>query len=143
MLADEMCNAAGPGLGLAASSLGGVDLNVSAGWYSDRAAVAALYSAAELFMLTDTSPNFEDTYAFVESRVGEMSELGKTVEELAGFAAAAARGLGIPTIPVPGRKGAGTGGLPFPPLPGKEELEGLFAKVCSAVASGAGKTGGK
>ena len=37
----------------------------SAGWYADRAAVAALYGACELFMVGDTSPGFEDTRAFV------------------------------------------------------------------------------
>ena len=40
----------------------------SAGWYADRAAVAALYGACELFMVGDTSPGFEDTRAFVRPR---------------------------------------------------------------------------
>ena len=140
MLADEMCAAAGPGLGLAGISHGGGGGGgfemAAAGWYSDRAAVAALYSTCELFMLTDTSPNFADTRDFVANRVGEMSDAAKTIEEVGGFAAAAAKGL--PSIP-------GGGGLPFPPLPpgGREALEGLLTKVASAVLSGGGGGGGK
>mmetsp|Transcript_14784 Transcript_14784/g.24217 ORF Transcript_14784/g.24217 Transcript_14784/m.24217 type:complete len:389 (+) Transcript_14784:603-1769(+) len=134
MLSDEMCGASGPGFGLAhislpggASASGGVDMAV-AGWYSDRTAVAALYSTCELYMLTDTSQNFADTRAFVTRRVGELSEAGKTFEEVGGFAAMAAKGL--PAMP-----GAG---LSFPTMPaaGKEALEGLFSKVASAVLSG-------
>ena len=141
MLADEMCAAAGPGLGLAGvahggggSGGGGFEM-AAAGWYSDRAAVAALYSTCELFMLTDTSPNFADTREFVANRVGEMSDAAKTIEEVGGFAAAAAKGL--PSMP------GGGGGLPFPPLPpgGREALEGLLTKVASAVLSGGGGKG--
>mmetsp|Transcript_30491 Transcript_30491/g.75770 ORF Transcript_30491/g.75770 Transcript_30491/m.75770 type:complete len:368 (-) Transcript_30491:2377-3480(-) len=126
LLADEMCIAAGPGLSLANAATAAGFGPASAGWYADRAAVAALYSASELFLLTDSSPNFADTHAFVEKRIIEMSELGKTVEELSGFAAAAAKGLGI-------------GALPFPPLPGREVVEGLIGKVVSAVISGTAK----
>ena len=55
-----------------------------------------------------------------------MSELGKTVEELSGYAAAAAKGLGIKE-------------LPFPPLPGREAMEGMFGKIVSSVIAGTGK----
>ena len=135
LLADEICSAAGPGFGLAhvshSAASGGFEL-AAAGWYSDRASIAALYSACELFMLTDTSPNFTDTKVFVEKRVSEMAEVAKTVEEVGGFAAMAAKGL-------PGVVGGGS--LPFPPLPfgGREALEELFGKVASAMPSRQGK----
>lgn len=88
----------------------------------DRAAVAALYSTCELFMLTDTSPNLDDTRAFVASRVAEISEAAKTIEEVGGFAAAASKGL--PSMPA-------MSGL-VPPG-GREAMEGLFGKLASAV----------
>ena len=42
----------------------------SLGWYADRAAVGALYQACEVFMVADTSPGFQDTYDFVDTRCG-------------------------------------------------------------------------
>ena len=38
-------------------------------WYTKRMALAGVYSASEVFMLTDYSPNFVDTKAFLERRL--------------------------------------------------------------------------
>eukprot|EP01033_Poteriospumella_lacustris_P003846 gene3846-2730_t len=35
-------------------------------WYYERAVVTALYSATELFLLTDQSQNFVETRAFLD-----------------------------------------------------------------------------
>ena len=123
-LADEMCAAAGSGFGVS-------HVSRTAGWVADRAALMALYAACELYMLTDQSPGFEDTKAFVDARAKDLVELGKTAEELGGFAAAAARGL------------PGGGKIPMPPG-GKEALEGLFSKVLgAAMGVAAGRDAGR
>ena len=104
----------------------------SAGWYADRAAVAALYGACELFMVGDTSPGFEDTRAFVDARVSELAGFAAAAEEAATSAAAASRSVGIEP---------GTLGMPFPLPPGAKQLvEGVFAKaVEAATRAGAAK----
>lgn len=38
-------------------------------WYTKRMALAGVYSASEVFMLTDYSPNFVDSKAFLERRL--------------------------------------------------------------------------
>lgn len=44
---------------------------VSSAWYTNRAALAAIYASAELFMTTDTSKNFVETEEFFTRRLEE------------------------------------------------------------------------
>lgn len=69
LLADEMCHTAGLDHGLDHGA------GEAARWYTDRAVVAAVYGAAEVFMLSDKSPGFEDTRDFVKRRVAEAYAL--------------------------------------------------------------------
>ncbi len=155
-LADEMCRAAGPGVGLAAASFEtfrreteerpekddddaslsrnaerndakedakeesattssstrasaaseyrqfAPSASLPGAWALDRAVVASLYGACELYMLTDRSPGFEATRRFVDLRCRDATALGKSLEEVGGFASAAApsllRGVGVPSV---------------------------------------------
>ena len=71
-------------------------------WALDRAVVASLYGACELYMLTDQSPGFEATRRFVDLRCRDATALGKSLEEGGGFASAAApsllRGVGVGSV---------------------------------------------
>ena len=71
-------------------------------WALDRAVVASLYGACELYMLTDQSPGFEATRRFVDLRCRDATALGKSLEEVGGFASAAApsllRGVGVGSL---------------------------------------------
>jgi len=69
-----------PGAGPAAATLlagmvdevlhsAGCDASSGADWYAKRAALAAAYAAAELHLVTDGSPGWEDTWAFLERSV--------------------------------------------------------------------------
>jgi hypothetical protein len=53
-------------------------------------------------MLTDQSPGFEATRRFVDLRCRDATALGKSLEEVGGFASAAApsllRGVGVPSV---------------------------------------------
>ena len=70
-------------------------------WYSKRATLGAVYTAVELFMLTgswlrgvsapclltprpcsDVSPEFEETWAFLDRSLRGAAEAGKAVSEL-------------------------------------------------------------
>ncbi len=44
-------------------------------YYTKRASLAAILAAATLYWLEDRSPNFEDTDAFVERRLGDLYRL--------------------------------------------------------------------
>ncbi|EPY51460.1 ubiquinone biosynthesis protein Coq9 [Schizosaccharomyces cryophilus OY26] len=51
-------------------------------WYTKRAAVSAIYSASELFMTKDNSPNFQATYDFVQHRVQHAKALNNIREDI-------------------------------------------------------------
>jgi ubiquinone biosynthesis protein COQ9 len=59
------------------------DKSTDMSWYSKRATLAAVYTATELFMLTDVSPDFEDTWAFLDRRLSDAAEAGKLLHESA------------------------------------------------------------
>ncbi|EGG25158.1 ubiquinone biosynthesis protein [Cavenderia fasciculata] len=46
-------------------------------WYSKRALLAALYTSSELFMITDTSPEYKNTWRFVDDRVDDLISIIK------------------------------------------------------------------
>ena len=52
------------------------DTAVDSSWYSKRATLAAVYSATELFMATDSSPGFRETEQFLDRRLEEVMGLG-------------------------------------------------------------------
>lgn len=60
LLADEMWHLAG-------------DSAVDTSWYTKRAALASVYSAAELYMLTDQSADYCNTWAFVDRRLEDVA----------------------------------------------------------------------
>ena len=76
LLADEIWHLAG-------------DTSVDASWYTKRATLSAIYSSADLFMTTDTSPDFQETEKFLDRRLEEVQAAGQTlgaVGEWLGFA---------------------------------------------------------
>ena len=88
----------------------------------------ALYAACELHMLTDQSPGFEDTEAFVDARAKDLAEIGKTAEELGDGGGGGERSTGRgKDLHAPG---------------GKEAFEGLFSKVLGAAMGVAARRDG-
>ena len=41
-------------------------------WYSKRLTLAAVYKTTELFMITDKSENFEETWKFLDRRFADL-----------------------------------------------------------------------
>lgn len=66
LLADEIWHLAG-------------DTSVDASWYTKRAILSAIYSSAELFMTTDTSPDFSETEKFLDRRLKDTRVTGETM----------------------------------------------------------------
>jgi ubiquinone biosynthesis protein COQ9 len=52
------------------------DTSVDASWYTKRASLSAVYSASEVFMTQDRSPNFAETEQFVDDRLTDITKLG-------------------------------------------------------------------
>jgi ubiquinone biosynthesis protein COQ9 len=67
-LADEMWSFAG-------------DTSSDSTWYARRIALAAVYAATEVHMVTDLSPSFRETWAFCESALDGLLELERRGEE--------------------------------------------------------------
>ncbi|TKY54403.1 Ubiquinone biosynthesis protein COQ9 [Spatholobus suberectus] len=63
-------------------------------WYAKRTILGGIYSTTEIYMLTDGSPDFRDTWAFLDARVKDAFDLKKTIQEAQYLAEAVTAGLG-------------------------------------------------
>jgi ubiquinone biosynthesis protein COQ9 len=63
-------------------------------WYVKRTILAGIYSTTEIYMLTDNSPEFRDTWAFLEGRVKDAFDLKKAFQEAKYLAEAVGAGMG-------------------------------------------------
>ncbi|KAH1056966.1 hypothetical protein J1N35_035031 [Gossypium stocksii] len=81
MLVDEIWHAAGD----EASDLD---------WYVKRTVLGGIYSTTEIYMLTDSSPEFRDTWLFLDNRVKDAFDLKKTIQEAKYLAEAVGAGMG-------------------------------------------------
>ncbi|XP_020258468.1 ubiquinone biosynthesis protein COQ9-B, mitochondrial [Asparagus officinalis] len=80
-LVDEISHAAG-------------DHSSEIDWYVKRTVLGGIYSTAEVYMLTDHSTEFCDTWTFLERRIKDAFDLQKTVQEAAYLAEAVGAGMG-------------------------------------------------
>ena len=65
-------------------------------WYTRRAVLTGVYNTTELVMIQDSSPDFEDTWRFLENRVADAMNMGNTANQVtlqAGFT------CGVPLLP--------------------------------------------
>ncbi|KAI7891617.1 rpsU-divergently transcribed protein [Mucor mucedo] len=51
-------------------------------WYTKRASLAAVYSAADVFMTQDLSPNYTETERFLTSRLDQAAWIGSSTRQL-------------------------------------------------------------
>jgi len=51
------------------------DTSADFSWYSKRAALAGVYKSTELSMIQDQSPDFEETWQFLDRRIQDMQRL--------------------------------------------------------------------
>jgi ubiquinone biosynthesis protein COQ9 len=85
------------------------DTSTDTSWYTKRALLAAVYSSTELFMLTDFTPHFQDTWEFLDRRLGDVAALGKASRGVTGVTQGLGEALAAlatsrnPVIPGPPR----------------------------------------
>jgi ubiquinone biosynthesis protein COQ9 len=51
-------------------------------WYTKRASLAAVYSATDLFMTRDISPNYSETQRFLNKRLDDAAWLGSSARQV-------------------------------------------------------------
>jgi ubiquinone biosynthesis protein COQ9 len=61
------------------------DKATDASWYTKRALLTGIYASTELFMLSDQSPGFQDTWAFLDRRIDETITLGELPQNVRCF----------------------------------------------------------
>mmetsp|Transcript_7510 Transcript_7510/g.13930 ORF Transcript_7510/g.13930 Transcript_7510/m.13930 type:complete len:132 (+) Transcript_7510:1-396(+) len=61
------------------------DKSTDLNWYSKRMLLAGVYTSSELFMLTDSSPEFEETWHYVDRSIGRVLKLGKAGSDILSF----------------------------------------------------------
>uniref|UniRef100_A0A8C9DPE5 Ubiquinone biosynthesis protein n=1 Tax=Prolemur simus TaxID=1328070 RepID=A0A8C9DPE5_PROSS len=62
-------------------------------WYTRRAMLAGIYNTTELVMMQDSSPDFEDTWRFLENRVNDAMNMGHTAKQVKSTGEALVQGL--------------------------------------------------
>lgn len=51
-------------------------------WYTKRAALTGIYNTTELVMLQDSSPDFQDTWNFLDNRIQDVVNMATTVKQV-------------------------------------------------------------
>ncbi|KAI8088558.1 rpsU-divergently transcribed protein [Thamnidium elegans] len=58
------------------------DKSADMNWYTKRASLAVIYSAADIFMTQDVSPNYTETERFLERRINEAAWIGSSTHQV-------------------------------------------------------------
>ncbi|NXF36021.1 COQ9 protein, partial [Nyctibius bracteatus] len=69
------------------------DQSTDFNWYTRRAVLTGVYNTTELVMMQDSSPDFEDTWRFLESRVADAMNMGNTANQVQSTGEAVVQGL--------------------------------------------------
>lgn len=51
-------------------------------WYTKRAALTGIYNTTELVMLQDSSPDFQDTWNFLDNRIQDMANMATSAKQV-------------------------------------------------------------
>ncbi|XP_061243291.1 ubiquinone biosynthesis protein COQ9, mitochondrial [Bos javanicus] len=69
------------------------DQSTDFNWYTRRAVLAGIYNTTELVMMQDSSPDFEDTWRFLENRISDAMNMGHTAKQVKSTGEALVQGL--------------------------------------------------
>ncbi|KAB1273336.1 Ubiquinone biosynthesis protein COQ9; mitochondrial [Camelus dromedarius] len=69
------------------------DQSTDFNWYTRRAVLAGIYNTTELVMMQDSSPDFEETWRFLENRIKDAMNMGHTAKQVKSTGEALAQGL--------------------------------------------------
>jgi len=62
-------------------------------WYTKRAALTGIYNTTELVMLQDSSPDFQDTWNFLDNRIQDIVKMASTAKQVQATGEAVVQGL--------------------------------------------------
>lgn len=51
-------------------------------WYTKRAALTGIYNSTELVMVQDSSPDFQDTWNFLDNRIQDVVNMATTAKQV-------------------------------------------------------------
>ncbi|XP_054476227.1 ubiquinone biosynthesis protein COQ9, mitochondrial [Anoplopoma fimbria] len=57
------------------------DRSTDMNWYTKRAALTGIYNTTELVMLQDSSPDFQDTWSFLDNRIQDVVNMAATAKQ--------------------------------------------------------------
>ncbi|KAK9517216.1 hypothetical protein VZT92_025102 [Zoarces viviparus] len=57
------------------------DRSTDMNWYTKRAALTGIYNTTELVMLQDSSPDFQDTWNFLDNRIQDVVNMAATAKQ--------------------------------------------------------------
>ncbi|CAF98943.1 unnamed protein product, partial [Tetraodon nigroviridis] len=69
------------------------DRSTDMNWYTKRAALTGIYNTTELVMLQDSSPDFQDTWNFLDNRIQDVVNMASTVKQAQSTGEAVVQGL--------------------------------------------------
>ncbi|KAI7868359.1 COQ9-domain-containing protein [Spinellus fusiger] len=69
------------------------DKSPDMGWYTKRASLAAIYSATELFMTQDMTPNHAETFRFLNRRLDDVAWVDASTRQLGAMVAFSGKSL--------------------------------------------------
>ncbi|XP_058530054.1 ubiquinone biosynthesis protein COQ9, mitochondrial [Ochotona princeps] len=69
------------------------DQSTDFNWYTRRAVLAGIYNTTELVMMQDSSPDFEDTWRFLENRINDAMNMGHTAKQVKSTGEALVQGI--------------------------------------------------
>ncbi|XP_043350876.1 ubiquinone biosynthesis protein COQ9, mitochondrial isoform X3 [Dermochelys coriacea] len=62
-------------------------------WYTRRTVLAGIYNTTEVVMMQDSSPDFEETWRFLENRIADAMKMGHTAKQVQSTGEALVQGL--------------------------------------------------
>ncbi|XP_016366914.1 ubiquinone biosynthesis protein COQ9, mitochondrial [Sinocyclocheilus rhinocerous] len=69
------------------------DRSTDVNWYTRRAALTGIYNTTELVMVQDSSPDFEETWAFLDNRIKDVVNMANTAKQVQATGEAVVQGL--------------------------------------------------
>lgn len=69
------------------------DRSTDMNWYTKRAALTGIYNTTELVMIQDSSPDFQDTWAFLDNRIQDVVNMATTAKQVQSTGEAVVQGL--------------------------------------------------
>ncbi|KAM6429988.1 ubiquinone biosynthesis protein COQ9, mitochondrial [Liasis olivaceus] len=69
------------------------DQSTDINWYTRRVVLAGIYNTTELVMIQDSSPDFEETWSFLQNRVADAMNMGHTAKQVKATGEALVQGL--------------------------------------------------